>query len=101
ARGPGWRGAGVMVGEGVVARNMRDRRAIARYAGLHWLARREGHKTPGERGDFYQRFFAHSENLFWWPARSDFCGSGLLGWRRQRQKAPGFAGGYLLQRRAR
>ena len=39
----------------VLSRNMRDRRAVARYAGLIGLARRERQKTPGERvGPFRQ-----------------------------------------------
>jgi transposase len=34
-----------MLVQEVLARNMRDRRAVARYAGPHGLARREWHKT--------------------------------------------------------
>jgi hypothetical protein len=46
-----------MLVQEVLAQNMRDRRAMARYAGLTGLARRERHKTPGERaGPFRQRF---------------------------------------------
>ena len=45
-----------MLVQEVLSRNMRDRRAVARYARPHWLARREREETPGERaGPFRQR----------------------------------------------
>jgi transposase len=38
----------------ILSRSMRDRRAVARYAGLHWLARREREEAPRERtGPFF------------------------------------------------
>ena len=44
-----------MLVQEVLARNMRDRRAVARYAGPHGLARRERHKTARERAGPFRR----------------------------------------------
>src|SRR5437763_6805368 len=53
--GVGIESADMLVQE-VLSRNMRDRRAIARYAGLTGSPDESGHKTPGERaGPFRQR----------------------------------------------